>query len=200
MLRVQKKSEVQVMSAFMDSAEFIADGYTGLPVETQPLFGERPGTVEWLLDAVERHARAEQDALQQYEEIGRASGDPVVALVMRLILDDEQRHHGLLKRMQATLSDALNWTHSPDALPLSTTPREPVTGELAAAAQVLIEEEHTGAKHLRTLAHQQKGIDDGLPSLLLEMMALDSEKHARLLQFVHARLAKRARMAHESGV
>jgi hypothetical protein len=32
-----------------------------------------------------------------------------------------------------------------------------------------------------------------LPSLLLEMMAMDSDKHARVLQFVERRLAARAR-------
>ena len=46
---------------------------------------------------------------------------------------------------------------------------------------------------MRHLAQQEKGIDDGLHSLLLEMMAMDSEKHARLLQFVVQRLEKRAR-------
>src|SRR5690348_13324237 len=103
------------MSNSLSADRLLIDGYAGLPIETRP---ERPGpmvgTVEWLLDAVERHANAEQDALDQYEYIGTASGDPVIALVMRLILEDEERHHGLLKRIEATLSDALNWTHSPN--------------------------------------------------------------------------------------
>jgi hypothetical protein len=153
------------------------------------MYGQRPGTVEWLLDAVERHANAEQDALHEYERVGTASGDPVIALVMRLILDDEVRHHGLLKRMQATLSDALNWTHSPDALPIASTPPQPEATELATTVRGLIEEEHTGARYLRDLAHQQKGIDDGLHTLLLDMMAMDSDKHARLLEYVQHRLA-----------
>ena len=171
---------------------FIAEGYSGLPLETKPLFGHRPGTVEWLLDAVERHATAERDALEQYEHIGTASGDPVVALIMQLILEDEERHHGLLKRMQASLGDALNWTHSHSALPETAIPQRAVTTELASTTRALIEEEHTGARYLRKLADEEKGIDGGLHSLLLEMMAMDSEKHARLLKFVHDRLAKRA--------
>lgn len=176
-----------------DTTGLIADGFSGFPVETTPLFGHRPGTVEWLLDAVERHATAEHDALDQYEYIGTASGDPVVALVMRLILEDEERHHGLLKRMEASLSDALNWTHSPSALPETVIPQQAAANELATMAGALIEEEHTGARYLRKLANEEKGIDAGLHSLLLEMMAMDSEKHARLLKFVHDRLAKRAR-------
>jgi hypothetical protein len=46
---------------------------------------------------------------------------------------------------------------------------------------------------MRNLAQREKGIDAGLDSLLLEMMAMDSKKHARLLQFVQQRLEKRAR-------
>lgn len=181
------------MPEFVDAYAPFVDGYSGFPVETRSEHGPARGSVEWLLDAIERHANAEQDALDQYESLAALSGDPVIALVMRLILDDEARHHGLLKRIEATLRDALEWTHSPAALPKFGIPQQPVAKELAAAAQALIEEERTGARYLREVAHLEKGIDGGLHSLLLEMMALDSDKHAQLLQFVHHRLADRAR-------
>ncbi|MBV8716951.1 MAG: hypothetical protein JO020_32410 [Chloroflexi bacterium] len=177
------------------SAGPLIDSFTGFPIATRSSRGEAEGTVEWLLQAVERHASAERDALDQYEQIGTASGDPVIAMVMRLILEDEERHHGLLKRIEATLRDALDWTHSANALPPAGAAAAPVTEELAAAVRVLIEEERTGARYIRGLAHVEKSIDAGLPSVLLEMMAMDSEKHARLLQFVHERLTARAREA-----
>jgi rubrerythrin len=148
--------------------------------------------VERLLHAVDAHAAAEAEALNQYEYLATASGDPVIALVMRLILDDEVRHHGLLHRMAATLRDALEWTTSPEALPKGA-PHARVSGPYAALARSLIEEERTGARALRHLAEQEKDINGGLDSLLLEMMAMDSDKHARLLQFVHQRLEARTR-------
>ena len=182
------------MSEFVGAnPALVADGYSGFPVDMQEHYGPAPGTIEWLFDAVQRHATAEQDALDQYEYIGTASGDPRIALVMRLILEDEERHHGLLKRIEASLSDALNWTHSPNALPATGAPQQPVSKELATATRALIDEERTGARYLRDLAHREKNIDAGLHSLLLEMMAMDSEKHARLLQFVEQRLAARSR-------
>jgi rubrerythrin len=173
----------------------LVEGYTGFPVETQAKRGPLPGSIEWLLQAIERHAIAEEDSLDQYEYLATASDDPIVALVMRLILEDEGRHHGLLKRIEASLRDALDWTHSPNALPASTTPQYPVPEQLAETTHVLIEEELNGARHLRELAREERRIDAGLHSLLLEMMAMDSEKHARLLQFVRDRLAARARLA-----
>jgi hypothetical protein len=62
----------------------------------------------------------------------------------------------------------------------------------------LVDEERTGARMMRDLAHSARGIDAGLDSLLLEMMAMDSEKHALLLQFVQQRLQKRARTTDRS--
>lgn len=170
----------------------VVDGYSGLPIE---LGTPRPrvGSVEWLLDAVERHAIAEQDALAQYEYLRTASRDPVIELVMQLILDDETRHHGLLKRIEATLRDAVDWTHSPSALPTPTPPRQPVAVELMRTTTALIKEERTGARYLRELADRDKDASAGLQRVLIEMMAMDSDKHARLLQFVHDRLASRAR-------
>jgi rubrerythrin len=181
------------MSDAVQANSIFADGYYGLPVRIEPFTGPTPGTIEWLLDAVERHAEAETDALAQYEELAETSGDPVIALVMRLILDDEERHHGLLRRIESTLRDALNWTHSPGALPPTANPEQPVATDLALVARALIAEERTGARKMRELASREKGLGDGLDSLLLEMMAMDSEKHARLLEFVQSRLAKRPR-------
>jgi hypothetical protein len=93
------------------------------------------------------------------------------------------------------LRDALNWTHSPAALPDVSLPQQPIARDLAAMTRNLVDEERRGAPMMRDLAEREKGIDAGLDSLLLEMMAMDSEKHARLLQFVQQRLEKRARAA-----
>lgn len=168
---------------------FIAEGYSGFPVEIAPQVGLKPGSTEWILDAVKRHAMAEEDSLSQYRYIATASGDPIVALVMELILQDEERHHTLLQRIEASLRDALNWTHSPHSLPLPEIPGQAPGKDLFEATGALIQEEHTGARYLRELAHDEKKIGAGLHSVLLEMMAMDSEKHARLLQFVRDRLA-----------
>jgi hypothetical protein len=153
-------------------------------------------TFNRLLDAVERHAAMEADALGQYEHLAQASGDPVIGLVMRLILDDEERHHSLLKRIASTLRDALNWTHSANALPHATVQPQASLEDLSALAHALIDEEKTGAQALRRLAEREKGLGSGLDGLLLQMMAMDSEKHAHLLQFVQRRLATRARSEH----
>jgi hypothetical protein len=168
---------------------------------TADVIGDRDPSGETfirLLDAIERHASLEVEALGQYEHLAQASGDPVIALVMRLILEDEERHHGLLKRISSTLRDALNWTYSPHTLPRTTAPPAATDEALTSLARGLIDEEKMGAQALRGLAQRGKELGSGLDSLLLEMMAMDSEKHARLLLFVQRRLEGRARAARSS--
>lgn len=74
-------------------------------------FGRQPAQslVDRLLEAIRRHIQAESEALGQYEELAERSNDPVVTLVMRLVLQDEERHHGLLQRIADSLRDALDW-------------------------------------------------------------------------------------------
>jgi hypothetical protein len=169
----------------------IMEGLYGLPAKLESDHGPTPGTVEWLLEAVERHASAEQNSLAEYAFVAEASADPVIALVMQLILEDEERHHGLLRRIEATLRDALDWTHSPSALPTTSVPQQPLARDLVTITRGLVEEERSGARMMRDLAQREKRVDAGLHSLLLDMMAMDSDKHARLLQFVQQRLERR---------
>ena len=126
----------------------LVEGYY-VPQKTEEEHGPPAGSVEWLLNAVARHAAAESDSLEQYEYLRTASGDPVVALVMRLILEDEERHHGLLRRIEASLRDAVEWTHSPSALPSSAAPTAPLPEDLAAVARQLVDEERSGARKMR---------------------------------------------------
>jgi hypothetical protein len=179
------------MALLPDSDGLLVEGFYGMPPTLEPGHGPDRGSVEWLLNAVQRHSAAEAAALAQYELIATDSGDPVVALVMRLILDDEQRHHGLLQRIEASLRDALNWSHSASALPSTPAANDAGGGSLATLAHELIDEEHTGARKMRELAQSEKNVGGGLHSLLLEMMAMDSDKHARLLRFVEERLGAR---------
>ena len=187
------------MIEFVRAQNLLIDGYSGLPQQIEPDRNPKRGTIESLRDALEQHARGELDALGHYERLRTATGDPVIALVMRLILEDEERHHGLLRRIEASLRDALDWTRSPNALPETDIPQPPIAGDLVELAHALIVEERSGARDLRDLARSEQRLGSELQAVLLELMALDSDKHGRLLEFVHHRLVARARAADGPG-
>jgi hypothetical protein len=144
---------------------------------------------ERLLRALDAHAAAESDSLGQYEALATSTGDPVVGLLMRFIVEDEQRHHRLLEQMATTLRNGLEWTHAPDSLP-TRTPDDTAPDYTAAieSTRGLIREEREGARYVRHLAHQEPNIYGGLYSLILEMIGQDSMKHEHLLRYVLKRL------------
>ena len=96
----------------------VADGLVPL-VETP---AELP--LDRLLAAFDRHITSEADTVAAYRELAERTADPVVALLMRQVVDDEERHHGMLRSMAARLRDTLERTHSLEAVPTRGTPSE----------------------------------------------------------------------------
>lgn len=143
-----------------------------------------------LLAAFETHIQAETDTLLAYRKLAETTPDPLVALLMQLVLEDEERHHQLVERMSARLRDSLEWTRSPNALPSPAESGAPATAEALTAVRGFLRHEQEGTRHLRQLAKQSSDLYDGVFELLLNVMAMDSEKHARILEFVQRRLAQ----------
>src|SRR6185503_10866960 len=70
-----------------------------------------------LLRAVQTHMREEVGSVQTYARLGRETSDPVVAVVMELLVEEEERHHALFQRIAMSLEDRLNWATSAADLP-----------------------------------------------------------------------------------
>lgn len=107
---------------------------------------------------------------------------------MRLLADDEQRHHRLFEEIGKTLRDRLDW--SADAPPLVDSSRtaEEHAAERLRRIHMFEADELRGARALRELAHRARVECEPLVCQLLEAMAMDSDKHAQLLKFVGRRL------------
>src|SRR5690242_5499209 len=66
---------------------------------------------EVLLHAVERHIEGEKRTLPLYRQLAGSTRDGVIRLIMDIVLEDEERHHDLMRRIAAQLKDDLNWRH-----------------------------------------------------------------------------------------
>jgi hypothetical protein len=119
--------------------------------------GERQSPLEHLLDAVEFHIQEEGESVAEYEHLAATTHDPVITMLLRLVVEDEGRHHELMRRIATNLKDGLYWTHSSEALPDASIP-------------------HAADPH------------QGLDSLLLELMAMDSAKHERIMHYIAQRM------------
>ena len=155
--------------------------------------------VERLQLVIETHAAGEEDHIAGYRRLGTLSGDLVTGMLVDLVLEDEERHHGLLRRMAARLRDDIEMTRSTASLPASAPP-ENTSATLLALTREYAEDERKGARVLRGLAKQASGLYGGVFSLLLETMARDSEKHERVMRFILRRLGDSRRERRDRAV
>jgi len=158
------------------------------PGQASPRPEGAPTPDEYLLRALEGHIAAERGYLGQYRELAESTKDPVVELIMGIILEDEERHHSLMRRLATRLKDDLYWSQTPDALraprPASVDPKE------YESLRNFVASERAGIHELQDFAGRADGLYGGLPTALLEMMALDSQKHEHLLRFLFRRLGQ----------
>jgi rubrerythrin len=139
---------------------------------------------ERLIGTIEQHIRSEQDTIDLYRRLQSELPDPVLATIMRLIVEDEQHHHGALRQMATVLR--LGTPTAPAIVPRPDLgdPARSVLHPTISQLEVAAQDERKGADEFRQLARNEENGRDPLIALLLELMAMDSEKHERMLRFV----------------
>lgn len=154
--------------------------------------GEAPWDAR-VLDHLGRHLARENDAEDAYAALA-GIGDPQVAYLARMIAADEQRHHAMLKGLIASVERVANEQYDDQSLgtgPALTAERR---GSLLAAVRELLEVEKQDAAELKQLARELKEIPEGTAwPVLVEIMALDTEKHLRILRGIE-RIVRRRRV------
>jgi rubrerythrin len=148
----------------------------------------RVSSTEAIVGLLENHATAEEKSLEAYRTLAQ-SNDPVIALLVGLILKDEETHHGLMRDILATMSQSPYWRSRGEILPQTGRMGGPEAQQTAIDLGHFIEEEKETQRSLKELADKTKDQHDGIDSFLLELMGLDSKKHERILAFLVRRLA-----------
>ena len=160
------------------------------PQQTIPRSLEGALFMEEAYRHVTDHVASESEFIAAYRELAEAPATPdAVRYLIRLVLEDEERHHRVLHEIATALGDRQN---GPDAVPnLSHEPPdrvlEEVTGRFLAA-------ERADHKQLRALRKELRPFrDTSLWALLVELMEHDTVKHIRLLTFIRDNIARRPR-------
>ena len=150
----------------------------------------RVSTTEDLLAVLDAHVGSESDHIDTYRRLSGTIGDPIATLLIDLIVEDEESHHNLMRRMAARLRDDLTATRSEGALPYVPAPKDRALRGLALVIAAHATGERQGARELSRLANDARLLYDGVFGLILETMADDSAKHERILRFVLRRIAE----------
>ena len=142
-----------------------------------------------LVEVLEQHGTEEGAMLAVYEELAEHASDEGARYLISLILADERRHHQLLVEM----ANAMAWgtpSTSPDRAtpPMSVAP-DP---ELAEMTRKLRRAEEADYRKLRRLRRRVDEYGETtMWALLVELMMLDTKKHATMLRFLERRSRRR---------
>src|SRR6266542_734229 len=100
----------------------------------------------WFISALQSHEIAELDALALYRDLAARATDPVIAGLLRVLLQDEVRHHAILEAigMGSRLGGGRNQYESPGR-------EDPETAQNMDLLRNFARQERDGATELKLL-------------------------------------------------
>jgi rubrerythrin len=129
------------------------------------------------------HIESERDIMSGYAELAEQAEEPEVRYLIRLILDDEARHHRIFLELANALRGHIEWREIDPSVPDRSFRALPK--EVIEKTKRFIAAEKTDASQLEKLHRNLRSVaDTTLWSLLVELMELDTKKHLRILEYI----------------
>ncbi|MGE3689026.1 MAG: hypothetical protein AB7J47_22005 [Acidimicrobiia bacterium] len=143
-----------------------------------------------ILEMLETHGAREGIALTSYKRVAeKSSAGPGVRYLVRLILEDEERHHRVFDEMANELKSFVWEVDVEPRVPAMSPRPDP---ELLEETRRLLAFEKEDAKELRQLRKAIKhSPKSSLHPLLVDLMLHDTNKHIAILEHITARLSGR---------
>ena len=172
-----------MISADADVAR--SDAQVRLVVQREP---ER--TVEnTIIDMLRSHGEREGAALASYARLVEGSDDDGLKYAVRLIMEDEARHHRQIAEMLNTMH---SFVWEVDVQPAIPSIRVHDDAALRDETERLLAFERQDERELRRLRRElRKEHGSPLLPLVVNLMIRDTEKHIDILRFVRARARRR---------
>ena len=146
---------------------------------------------EGLYRHLTEHVSSEAEFIAAYRERAEAPDTPEAArYLIRLVLEDEERHHRVLHEIVTAIGNDIAWRHDPDAVP--NLPYGAPDRALSEVTRRFLAVERTDQKQLRALRKELRPFrDTSLWALLVELMEHDTAKHIRILTFIADHVAQK---------
>ena len=143
------------------------------------------GLSAWEHDLYEHlttHMATESALVERYEDLAKRAGGHVEYL-LRMIMEDEARHHRLFGEWRNALQSNAEFREVVPQVPHMT--RSADSEAVRTAAKEFLEIERADERDLHHLQKQLKDVKDTtIWDLLVEIMELDTKKHQRILEFL----------------
>lgn len=140
-----------------------------------------------LYDHVVRHLEDEMVVIRSYERLAEQTDSPAFGYLARLILDDERRHHQLLRDLAETIKMAAELRPDPTPIPdlgMWGADREQILAE----TERYLDLEREDNRELDRLKKQLRDVKDTtIWELVVRIIQRDNEKHREILKFIRDR-------------
>lgn len=130
------------------------------------------------------HVETERAMLEKYAEVAERTDSKAFRYLVKLLIDDEVRHHRLFDELAGSLeTEALMKREEPD-IPYMDFQRAD-RAAIREGAKDLLDNEERDIGELKRLQRELRDVKDtSLWGLLVELMQRDTEKHITILKFV----------------
>lgn len=132
---------------------------------------------EAIAEKLDRHADEEMDILRQYCELSEKLEEGPLSFLIDRVLTEENAHHYLLRSLA-------RWLREPIAVGEGAPSSEGIRSELLRRTRRLQAHELETIDSCQRLSSELPGEDGEILRTVLDVMALDSEKHHRLLSAI----------------
>lgn len=136
-----------------------------------------------VVEALNRHGSEEAELLKRYQRFVEEAESPAARYLVKLILEDEERHHKMLEALANTI--AWGSIDGPSVTLPAFPHRHATSGELRTETRALLRHEVRDRTQLRKLGRRLRSYGDApMWNLLVDVMRTDTEKHIRILQLI----------------
>jgi len=137
-----------------------------------------------VVEALDRHGREEGELLERYRRFVDESESPAARYLVRLILEDEERHHRVLEDLANTIAWGFVKGTPEQVVPHFAT-KSGGNETLRSETQALLGHELRDRTQLRKLRRRLRTYGDvAMWELLIDLMRLDTDKHIRILRLI----------------
>lgn len=143
-----------------------------------------------LYDHLLGHIEHERETLVAYQRLAEETDSEAFAFLAQMILDDERRHHGLLRALAETIRITSELSNDPTPIPdlaMFKADRD----EILAQTERFLELEREDEKELHRLQKELKDVKDTtLWEFVVRLIRHDNAKHREILEFIADRARK----------
>jgi len=135
-----------------------------------------------LFDTLMAHEREEEEVIEAYEAFAGDTRSDAVRYLIRLIVDDEKRHHRVLSELANAVRDDATFEKHEARVPYLDVRKG--DDSVLKLTESFLAIENRERKEFKRLARKTRTVGGELDAFIVSLLEADTERHIRILRFI----------------